>query len=420
MSNWKRRLLPMSAACALLLAACNTDQAEEEVKEEETTAQEQHEHEHEETSHEQEEMNGTRLLVSYADGFIVMNSAFEEIERYNIGPSSLALGSDMRHVFVKDTANNDSYTLLDIGIWDEDHGDHAHPYEEAPVLASYEIEAKNAAHVVSFNDQTAVFHDDSGLVEVYDAASLSTIEEPIPAYTYQGSAHHGVAVPLSDGTLAVSYQTEEGAKLPGGVKIVDSHGHDVATITDACNGLHGTVYTGADTTEKLAFGCIGNVVAYDVASKQTASIALPHAEARVSTIKQHADSSYYLTNYKEGENPSTKVGVINSETNDFTLVELPAAYGSAFLVAAHNIGYVQAENGMIYKIDLAKAEIVEEIDALQPFNLDEVKVTLALMNNEVLVVVPMANAILQVHGDHVHQVAALDVEPTSVLSVTAY
>lgn len=32
MSHWKRRLFTMSAACALLLAACNTDEAKEVVK----------------------------------------------------------------------------------------------------------------------------------------------------------------------------------------------------------------------------------------------------------------------------------------------------------------------------------------------------------------------------------------------------
>lgn len=416
MSYWKRRLFTMSAACALLLAACNTDEAKEEEKEQQTAAEEAHDHEEESD----EIADGTRLLVSYDNGFIVMNSAFEEIERYDIGASALALGSDMRHIFVKDSANNDSYTLLDIGIWNEDHADHLHPYVEAPVLASYEMKANKAAHVVSHNNQTAVFHDGSGLVEVFDAKSLSTEGAPVPVYTYQGKAHHGVAVPLSDGTLAVSYQTKEGEGSPDGVKIVDSHGHDVSTITDACKDLHGTVYSSSGATEKLAFGCNGNVIAYNVAAKETTSIALPNKEARVSTIKQHTDSTYYLTNYKEGENPTTKVGIINSETNDFALVELPAAYGSGVLVAADNIGYVLAENGILYKIDLAKAQIVEEIEALQAFNLEQEKISLALVNNEVVIVVPNANAILQVHGDHVHQVADLDVKPTSVLTITAY
>lgn len=416
MSHWKRRLFTMSAACALLLAACNTDEAKEEKKEQQTATEEAHDHEEKSDG----TTEGTRLLVSYDNGFIVMNSAFEEIERYDIGASSLALGSDMRHVFVKDSANNDSYTLLDIGVWNEDHADHLHPYEEAPVLATYEMKANKVAHVVSHNNQTAVFHDGSGLVEVFDAKNLSTEGAPVPVYTYQGKAHHGVAVPLSDGTLAVSYQTQEGENLPDSVKIVDSHGHDVATITDACKGLHGTVYSGSGTTEKLAFGCNGNVITYNVAAKETTSIVLPNEAARVSTIKQHTDSTYYLTNYKEGENPTTKVGIINSETNDFALVELSAAYGSGVLVAADNIGYVLAENGILYKIDLAKAQVIEEIDALQAFDLEQEKVSLALVNNEVVIVVPSANAILQVHGDHVHQVADLDVKPTDVLAITAY
>ena len=75
---------------------------------------------------------------------------------------------------------------------------------------------------------------------------------------------------------------------------------------------------------------------------------------------------------------------------------------------------------MLYKMALAKAQIIEEIEALQAFDLEQETVSLALVNNEVVIVVPNANAILQVHGDHVHQVADLDVKPTDVLAITAY
>ena len=45
---------------------------------------------------------------------------------------------------------------------------------------------------------------------------------------------------------------------------------------------------------------------------------------------------------------------------------------------------------------------------------------ISLVNNNVVIVLPNANAILQVHGDHVNQVADLYVKSTGVLSVTAY
>ncbi len=139
-----------------------------------------------------------------------MNSAFEEIERYNVGASSLALGSDMRHVFVKDLANNDSYTLLDIGVWNERSCRSLTSICRSACFSNDEMKANKAAHVVSHNNQTAVFHDGSGLVEVFDAKSLSTNGAPIPVYTYQGKAHHGVAIPLSDDTLAVSLNGRRG------------------------------------------------------------------------------------------------------------------------------------------------------------------------------------------------------------------
>ena len=43
---------------------------------------------------------------------------------------------------------------------------------------------------------------------------------------------------------------------------------------------------------------------------------------------------------------------------------------------------------------------------------------ISLVNNNVVIVVP--NAILKVHGDHVHQVADLDVKSSDIVFVTAY
>ena len=136
----------------------------------------------------------------------------------------------------------------------------------------------------------------------------------------------------------------------------------------------------------------------------------------------HEDSEYFVTNYSEGDTPKTKLGIINRSTNELAFVELPAAYGSSFFVAPNNLGYVLAENGVIYEINLQTASISLEIQALDAFDLkaEGTLPYIVLVQDGVLVVDAANKTIAQVHGDHVHPVATLNVTPTSILAVNAY
>lgn len=417
MKKMKKRTASIigGAALTLLLVACSGEDSNKEKEQKETSIEESTE----QHDHEVQASDGTRVIVTYEDGIIVMNGKFEEIKRFPIGKTSLSIGNDQRHIFVKDSENNDSFTLLDVGVWNESHDDHEHPHAENPTLADYEITGEKPAHIVSHGNQTAVFYDGSGKVDVFD--KLVTTEKISPKFTYEGEAHHGVAIPLGD-QLVVTYKTNQDLHLPNGIKIVDKEGQDVKEITNSCTDLHGTVAIGSEGKEKLAFGCKGKIVTYDVQNEKTFDITLPDKEARVSTIKANENSMYYLTNYKSEDNENTNVGIVNSETNEFTLLDLKQKYGSAMYVTA-NKGYVIAEDGYLYIIDLASGKVEELAEVVLPFDLEDkstIKPSIAEINGEIIVVDPIAKLFIQLHGDHGHVVKELDIEPQSVVSITAY
>lgn len=422
LSKW--RAAGLTAFLTLTLAACNTG---EEAEEKEVTSASQAEeaketnnkeevHGHEGEAGHGEVSVGARYIVSSETDVYVLNEKFEKVEQF-AGAGAFTVADNGRYVFVRDTANKDSYTLLDSGLYIEDHGDHMHPYEENPVVAK-EFAAAKPAHMISHAGRTAIFNDESGKVDVYDNSTLST-NALKPSFVYEGIAHHGAAVPLSTGELAVTYVATEGDSLPIGVKIVDVVGNETATITNSCESLHGTAYGGEGEKETVAFGCMGKVIVYNVAAKKATEVAMPDTSARVSTVKYGKESDYLLTNYSIEGQTQTKVGVVHAQSGEVKLVELPAAYKSATLVAPGNVAYVLAEDGNVYKINLATAKIDATITALNPFSLDEESPSLFIVSDKVYVVMPSFQKIYQVHGNHVDEVVKLDFVPTAITAVEA-
>ena len=417
LSNWKS--IALLSALTLSLAACNTDEVKEEKPAEQVTAQEHKEETEHHDEHEHEEASNLRFVVSTADGVKVLDDKYAEIKDFAIGQHAFNVTDDGRYIFARDAANKDSYTLIDSGLYVEDHGDHDHPYKEEPAIATTERAADKPAHMISHAGRTAIFNDGSGEVDVYTNANLTT-DNLKPDYTYKGIAHHGAAVPLSNGLLATTFVEKEGDALPSGVKIVDKDGNEQAVITDSCAGLHGTAYGGEGDSEKLAFGCMGKVVVYDVAKNKATDVALPDEGARVGTVKHVGGSNYFFTNYTVENEAQTKVGVINSKTGELKLVELPSAYKSATLVTEDDIAYVLAEDGNMYAVDLKTAKISLTISAFNPFSLDEEAPALFEANHHVYVLMPSYQKLYEVHGNHTHEVVKFDFEPTAIVPIEAH
>lgn len=402
------------AMLVVALAACGDEKehshkedvhTHEEISEQAHAHEESNEHAHE---HAHEQIH--RIVATSDKGIHILNEKFEEIRSISFEKGGLSTIGDSPYLFVKNKEKNDSYQFLHSGVWIEDHGDHDHPYEEDAKIYDAIISANQPAHVVSFENQVAVFNDGSGAVQVYQLGNHSIENEPKLSYEYKGIAHHGIAIPMKDQKLAVSYPANEGDRLPNGVKIVDKDGKEQAVVTSSCEQLHGAAYS----NEFLAFGCQGKVVLYDMQKNESKDIELKNKENRVSSIYFSEDSDYLFTNYFEEGKPLTEIGIINRKNGEMSYVTLPAAYKSAFL-ATKDYGYVLAEDGYLYEIDYKGAQIKTKIHALNPFDLTEESPSVHAMNDHIYIVMPSYEKVYEVHGNHTHEAAKLSFIPTSFI-----
>lgn len=394
----------IGALFALTLAACGNEEVQPAPQEDthvQATKEQQHEEQHE---------SFARFIATSNTGVHIFNEAFEQIQTVEAANMSAVQMSDSPFVLLKHTEGTKPYQFMHAGVWSEHHGDHDHPYaEDAKVLATA-TNYQKPVHVVSFNDQVAVFNDDSGTVQVYKTDAHAIDNEPTLQYEYTGTPHHGVAIPLPNNELAVSFVAKEGDALPTGVKIVNAKGEEQSQITDACTDLHGAAYV--DNT--LAFGCVGSIVLYDVTTKETKSIPLKDEGSRVGTFKFANDSDYLLSNYSVGKEPATEVGVMNRRTGELQYVTIPAAYKST-LYATKDHGYVLGEDGYLYEIDFATATISTTIHAFNVLDLTEEAPVIFEANEQLYIMMPSYQKVYEVHGNHTHEVAKLDFIPTSFI-----
>lgn len=430
MNNLRALILLMLAM--LLVAGCSGNSAtsekpesnnKTEVKEEHSKEEDDHDHE-EEDSH--EEVDGTRVAIGYDGGVIIADSNFTIMETMETGTSALGLAADHRHAFLNNREEG-VLKLLDLGVWTEEHGDHGHTYAEEPVLSTYSIKGEEPTHITGHGSKTAIFYDGDGSTEIYTNVSLKTETKPTPLLTIPGVEHHGVAVPLTNGNYAVSYTDEHDPQtLPEGIIIYDKEGKELSRF-DSCPGLHGEASSGSKEDEIVAFGCEGQVFLYTSHDNEGMELPLPDEGARVGTIKSHDGSLYMLGNYSSKENPelNTNVTIINTVDKSLQKMDIGTPYTGAMAVSRTGDGYVLGIDGVLYQIDLAKGEIKSEVKVVDAFELVEghghgaVYPTIALMEDRVLVTDPVENNILLVNEDMVETVLTLDVQPTSILSVTA-
>ncbi|MGD7054197.1 hypothetical protein [Sutcliffiella horikoshii] len=430
MKNIKTLLL--LAITVLLVAGCSANSTTSEepesvnkTEEKEENAKEEDDHDHEEEdSH--DEVDGTRVAIGYDGGVIIADSNFTVMETMETDTSALALAADHHHAFLNNREEG-VIKLLDLGVWTEEHGDHGHTYAEVPALSTYSINGEEPTHFTGHGSKTAIFYDGDGSTEIYTNVSLKTETKPTPLLTIPGIEHHGVAVPLTNGNYAVSYTDEHDPQtLPEGIIIYDKEGKELSRF-DSCPGLHGEASSGSKEEEIVAFGCEGQVFLYTSHDNEGMELPLPDEGARVGTIKSHEGSLYMLGNYSSKDNPelNTNITIINTVDKSLETMNIGTPYTGAMSVSRTGDGYVLGIDGVLYQIDLAKGEIKSEVKVVEAFELVEghghgtVYPNIVLMEDRVLVTDPATNEILLVNEDQVETVLTLDVQPTSILSVTA-
>ncbi|PFG44735.1 hypothetical protein ATJ88_3471 [Isoptericola jiangsuensis] len=358
-----------------------------------------------------------RLALTHDGGIVVLDAqTLEKVADVDLpGFHRLNPLGDGRHLAVSTTGGFD---VLDLGTWGQGHDDHFHWFTADPALTDVTYAATTPGHVVVHDGVTAFFDDGTGTVQLVEAADaadpaadVETVELP--------AAHHGVAVPLADGTLLVTDGTEEERS---GVRLLAADGSELAA-TDDCPGVHGEAMA-AD--EAVVVGCTDGAVV--VADGTITKVDTPDEYSRIGNQAGTAESPIVLGDYKtdpdaELERPTT-VSLVDTRDASLRLVELPAAYSFRSLARGDDgEALVLTTDGDLQVIDPATGRITASVPVVdaweEPTDWQEPRPALLTLDGSVYVTDPanrQVHAVDLVEG-RVWASADLDVVPNEINGV---
>lgn len=240
----------------------------------------------------------------------------------------LSPSGDNRHLTV---ADGSSYQLLDMGTWEQAHGDHSHTYTTEPSLTTLSFEADHTGHVITDHGRTAMFADGTGSFEVYDPIAL-TGDDHLTAKTLDTQKvklpvpHHGFSIPLPQDQYLVAVGTEEERT---GAAVVDAQGKKLLENSD-CPGIHGEAITQQDT---ITLGCEDGALIYqDGKFTKVSNPEDPYS--RSGNMAGSEKSDIVLADYKTDpdadlERPE-KFSLINTSSAERKVVQLPQGVSYTF------------------------------------------------------------------------------------------
>lgn len=259
------------AAMGVVLTACGGD-AETNIVEKDPIIDDGDD-DHDDHDHGDEHEGHGRLVVT--------NSATQEALVYDLedgsmldafsldsAPSAVYGSGDYRYAVLVNR-DGDLVNFLDGGLWQEDHVDHLHDYEEAPVMLMHSLSGSRPTHIVPHEGQLAIFFD--GDSETSTPASvgvltdeLITAEETTSTSVVYDVNMHGVAEPRGEHLLATwrrddAETTSGNPILPDQVAVYHLHDdeYEQEQILDiACPDLHGA----AQNESYVIFGCSDGVL----------------------------------------------------------------------------------------------------------------------------------------------------------------
>lgn len=301
---------------------------------------------------------GPRIVLTYDGGIQVLDAlSFDVVADLPLeGFNRLNAAGDGRHALVSVAGG---FRVLDAGTWAEPHGAHDHFYRSEPVLTDVTFAATKPGHVVVHHGRTALFDDGTGAVVVLDSDQIAGGLDAADDVREHASAdaHHGVAIELTDGTFVASVGTEDART---GIQVLDADG-DVLASSDECPGVHGEAVAADET---VIIGCEdGALVVHDGTITKVQS---PDAYGRIGNQAGSEASPVVLGDYKSDpdadlERP-TRVALIDTETAELTLVDLPASYSFRSLARDdEGNGLVLGTDGQVHVIDVEDGTLVRSI-----------------------------------------------------------
>ena len=403
-----------AALSLLLLSACAADDGAASGSESASAGTE----EHEAPEATEAQARTPRIAVTYEGGVRVLDAmSLETVGDIELeGFNRLNPAGDERHLMVSAAGE---FRALDLGSWAEAHGDHAHYWIAEPTLTDVAYEAAKPGHVVVHEGRTALFDDGTGLVRIVDSEHVADVDAAAREHTTP-SAHHGVAVELTDDTLVVSEGTEEGAN---GIRVLDGDGEEIAA-SDDCPGVHGEAVA-AD--EAVLIGCQDGALLYT--DGKITKVDSPDGYGRIGNQAGTEASPVVLGDYKTDEDAElerpTQVSLIDTRDGKLELVELPSSYTFRSLARGDDgEALVLGTDGQVHVIDPESAKVTKSIPVIdeweEPVEWQEPRPAILALDGSVYVTDPATDSIhaVDVESGEVWKTAELGVTPNELNGVT--
>jgi len=383
--------------------------------------------------HDDEVTTQGRLLISAKDQAKVSvidideKSVLHEIT-VSEAPSALYSSPNSRYGFVVQRTA-DRVDVIDGGLWQEDHGDHPHDYEQAPKQMLFSTNKARPTHFTGTDKQSVIFFDGNG--ETTTPASVGVFTETDIANNAVGtvleySTHmHGAAQGRGDYLISTIRDAATASTLPDRVAVYRAHNGyfvDENIFSETCQGLHGS----AQNENQIAFGCTDGVLVITqtgatFAAKKITNLASFTGATRIGTLLGDnsvdgfigiAAGQFFAIN--TNSNTITPVNWV-----DASIAPAPTAnsYGFAddgeFFVILDNQGKLTILNSDDWSLKARVQAITSNITALPAGS----KFELALTPGHVAYVSdPIANQIKQINLDEakVSSTISLDFVPNKL------
>ncbi|MFI5720528.1 zinc metallochaperone AztD [Nocardia sp. NPDC051750] len=232
----------------------------------------------------------------------------------------------------------------------------------AAQFTEIEFPAPKPGHVVRHAGRTVLFADGTGKVVSFDPADLAGGAPETRDYQ-AAEPHHGVAVELESGELAVTLGTEEERV---GLAILDA-GRQEITRSEKCPGVHGEATAAGDT---LVVGCQDGVLVYR--NGKLTKVDSPDPYGRIGNQAGSEVSPIVLGDYKTDEHAELerpeRVSLIDTEKGTLRLVDLGTSYTFRSLARGpQGEALVLGTDGAIHVIDPVAGTVTRSIDVLDPW-----------------------------------------------------
>lgn len=322
-----------------LLSACG-DSTTNIVEKDPIAGDDDHDHDHDDIS------TAGRLAISAKDSNLVSVYELSDgslLDTFAVAdiPSALAASPAKRYALAVQRTT-DRVEFIDGGLFQEDHVDHLHDYQQAPELTSFILSDSRPTHITSTDSQLALFFDGDAAsstpaaVAVITEADITTDSNGYPVLNYTLNMH-GAAQARGDYLISTIRDADSATTLPDKVAVYEQHGdhyHEELVFDELCPGLHGS----AQNEHFISFGCTDGVLLIEqdgatFTASKLANTADFSGTMRIGTLvgAEHAEHFVGFA--------GASAFAIHAHDGEMELIDWQAAEGAALT------GYGFADNG---------------------------------------------------------------------------